>query len=382
MGLRPRNRARGATAAPAAPGTPLVMVVDGMRPSREWTCEQVLRLGGRPVAFEHVRDVLVQAAALRPALILLEQHQPGLSGEEVCRRLKADPLTQHIPVALVTRAGTPYEVMSCWRAGADEVLARADTRSPLEVRLAAVLATFGRTAAPVPLPRLLLVAEGALLSAGLAAALAHEGFAVTTALSAEEARARLVAGHGWVGCVVDVSRASAHALALAHDVREHPVHGGIPLILLTGPALEGEAEARARALASGPLLPREGASLAGLVRDVLAQLCPDRVPLGAAGRAPFFAVAELAHAGGTHASFCEASSADALFLRTCAPLPAGTPVRLRLSLPGRAAPLTAQGVVAWSHAPRGQPPEGSPPPGMAVRLTDVPEALRPHLRGG
>src|SRR4028119_1508397 len=45
---------------------------------------------------------LEKAAAELPDIILLDVMMPGLDGFEVCRRLKADPVTRHIPVVLVT----------------------------------------------------------------------------------------------------------------------------------------------------------------------------------------------------------------------------------------------------------------------------------------
>ena len=45
---------------------------------------------------------IAMAAAERPDIILLDVMMPGLDGFQVCRRLKEDPATRHIPVVLIT----------------------------------------------------------------------------------------------------------------------------------------------------------------------------------------------------------------------------------------------------------------------------------------
>jgi CheY-like chemotaxis protein len=42
------------------------------------------------------------AQSKRPSIILLDLQMPGLDGHEVCRRLKANPITSDIPVIFVT----------------------------------------------------------------------------------------------------------------------------------------------------------------------------------------------------------------------------------------------------------------------------------------
>ncbi len=74
----------------------------------------VLVVDDDPLIVELLRDILecdeyqveaVMGAAtpgvardLRPAVILLDIHMPGMDGVEVCRLLRADPLTAAIPV--------------------------------------------------------------------------------------------------------------------------------------------------------------------------------------------------------------------------------------------------------------------------------------------
>lgn len=48
------------------------------------------------------RDALEMARALMPDLILLDHIMPDLTGPEVCRSLKSDPLTRSIPIIIVS----------------------------------------------------------------------------------------------------------------------------------------------------------------------------------------------------------------------------------------------------------------------------------------
>ncbi len=47
-------------------------------------------------------DALVSAGAYRPDMILLDIEMGGMDGHEVCRRLRADPKTQSIPIVFLT----------------------------------------------------------------------------------------------------------------------------------------------------------------------------------------------------------------------------------------------------------------------------------------
>jgi two-component system cell cycle response regulator len=65
---------------------------------------------------------LAVAAAELPDIVLLDVMMPGMDGFEVCRRLKDDPLTRHIPVVLVTALDGRSDRIAGLEAGADEFL--------------------------------------------------------------------------------------------------------------------------------------------------------------------------------------------------------------------------------------------------------------------
>ncbi len=64
-----------------------------------------------------------------PDLILLDLHLPDIPGEEVLRRLQADPATRTIPVVVLSADATPHQIDRLLAAGAASYLTK-----PLSVR--------------------------------------------------------------------------------------------------------------------------------------------------------------------------------------------------------------------------------------------------------
>jgi two-component system cell cycle response regulator len=67
---------------------------------------------------------LAIAAAERPDIVLLDVMMPGMDGFQVCRRLKDDPETRHLPVVLVTALDGRADRVAGLEAGADEFLTK------------------------------------------------------------------------------------------------------------------------------------------------------------------------------------------------------------------------------------------------------------------
>jgi two-component system, cell cycle response regulator len=67
---------------------------------------------------------LALAASEKPDIILLDVMMPGMDGFQVCRRLKDDPETRHIPVVLVTALDGRGDRIQGLEAGADEFLTK------------------------------------------------------------------------------------------------------------------------------------------------------------------------------------------------------------------------------------------------------------------
>ena len=59
-----------------------------------------------------------------PDIVLLDVMMPGMDGFEVCRRIKGNPRTAHIPVVMVTALDHPKDRVTGLEAGADDFLTK------------------------------------------------------------------------------------------------------------------------------------------------------------------------------------------------------------------------------------------------------------------
>ena len=62
-------------------------------------------------------------------LVLLDVMMPDMDGFEVCRRLKTNPATHHIPVVMVTALDQPSDRVRGLEAGADDFLTKPIART-------------------------------------------------------------------------------------------------------------------------------------------------------------------------------------------------------------------------------------------------------------
>ena len=102
------------------------------------------------------------ARLLQPDLILLDVDLPGLDGYSVCRQIKAEPSTRHIPVVFLTSRADPTERMAGLTLGADDYLTKPFDIAELLLRLRR-LTTRAQAEPPVaPTPALRVTANAAV----------------------------------------------------------------------------------------------------------------------------------------------------------------------------------------------------------------------------
>ena len=81
------------------------------------------------------KDALVQAAEKQPDLILLDVMMPEMNGFEVSEKLKANPVTQNIPIIFLTALNTTSDIVKGFKVGANDFISKPFNKEELVIRV-------------------------------------------------------------------------------------------------------------------------------------------------------------------------------------------------------------------------------------------------------
>ncbi len=84
-------------------------------------------------------QALAAAKARTPDVVLLDLMLPDISGKEVCRRLRADTATRHVPIIMLTARGEEADRIEGFEVGADDYVTKPFSPRELVLRLKALL---------------------------------------------------------------------------------------------------------------------------------------------------------------------------------------------------------------------------------------------------
>jgi len=125
-----------------------ILVVEDEVPIQELLQYNLERKKYRVKVVDSGEEALRQAGQFMPALILLDIMLPGADGLEVCRQLKADPETNHIPVIMLTALSEEADIVTGLELGADDYITKPFSPRVLLARVKAALRRIS-TAKPV-----------------------------------------------------------------------------------------------------------------------------------------------------------------------------------------------------------------------------------------
>jgi two-component system, OmpR family, phosphate regulon response regulator PhoB len=123
---------------------PAILIVDDER-----DLLSVLEFNLKQAGFETLlaasgAEALAQLRRRVPDLVLLDLMLPDLSGTEVCRAVKSDPRTRHVPVMMLTAKGEEVDKVVGFELGAEDYVTKPFSVRELVLRVKALL----RRAAP------------------------------------------------------------------------------------------------------------------------------------------------------------------------------------------------------------------------------------------
>jgi len=129
-------------------GNERVLACDDEEAIRELVSYNLAKEGFAVVSVSSGEEAIRAARKDKPDVIILDLMLPGISGLDVCRRLKEDPETARIPIIMLTAKTEDADVVLGLELGADDYVTKPFSPRVLAARVRAALRR--RTAADEP----------------------------------------------------------------------------------------------------------------------------------------------------------------------------------------------------------------------------------------
>jgi len=123
-----------------------ILVVDDEEDLLELIRYNLGKEGYRVDCIASGEEAIAEARESQPDLVLLDLLLPSVDGLDVCKTLKSDPRTRHIPIIMVTAKCEEADVVTGLELGADDYLTKPFSPRVLLARIRAVLRRKGRPA--------------------------------------------------------------------------------------------------------------------------------------------------------------------------------------------------------------------------------------------
>jgi DNA-binding response OmpR family regulator len=101
-----------------------ILIVDDEIPIHNYLKKKFTKLGYEVSVADEGHSALDRAFLFLPDILLLDIKLPGLNGIEVCKILKSDEKTKHIPIIMLSAKAQTEEIEEGLKAGADKYLCK------------------------------------------------------------------------------------------------------------------------------------------------------------------------------------------------------------------------------------------------------------------
>ncbi|MEP7003077.1 MAG: response regulator [Chloroflexota bacterium] len=185
-------------------------------------------------------------AASDPSLVLLDVEMPGVSGTDLCRALRADPVWRELPIVFLTGASDPAILRDLLGAGADDCITKPVGEAALALRLARVLQARARARPAAPGTgegvEIVVVDDDPVIADILLRALAARGHRATWIEDGAAAAASL---ESWTGAppkvvLLDIDLPGLDGYGVLRRATASDALRGTRFIVLTGRSSESE----------------------------------------------------------------------------------------------------------------------------------------------
>jgi len=112
-----------------------ILIVDDEIVSR-YTIEALLESEQYTLFFaENGEQGIAKAEAMTPDIILLDVMMPGMNGFAVCRKIRANPKLEGLPIVMITAWDDPTAKLRCLDVGANDVICKPFNRADLHEKV-------------------------------------------------------------------------------------------------------------------------------------------------------------------------------------------------------------------------------------------------------
>ena len=119
-----------------------VLIIEDERDLAELLAFNLEKEGYAATCVNDGKAGLERASADLPDLILLDLMLPGLLGTEVCKALRKDQRTAHIPIIMITAKGDEIDRVVGFEVGADDYIVKPFSIREVALRVKAVMRRF------------------------------------------------------------------------------------------------------------------------------------------------------------------------------------------------------------------------------------------------